>query len=269
MVNILLSINPDLASSIAIRYAGQLGKLVKVGIQPIHVREPEQEGSIFCTGWVRRTWENALLKKGEEDIRLLISAEKSSCPSLAPPRVIVGRRDNEILEELRTGTYDLFMEGVLASFDDRYFKRLFFSKLYLNIPCPILVVKNLAPLERISLLITEEMEVHRLVQAFWKLFGKSTVPLDIFFYSGQGESGDIQITEVNKQESGAIPINKLLHELEWSSDREYIVTGHPKKVGEYLGKYGIVGSAIRDRGMSKKNPVVTVLALTPAPILIC
>ena len=179
MVNILVSVNPDLASSIAIRYAGQLSQLMDIALQPIHVKEPEQKGNLFGTGWVRHTWEHALAEKGEEEINLLIRTEKRYCPALAAPRVVVGERENEILRELQTGAYDLFMEGVLASFDEADFKKLLGSKLYQNAPCPAIAVKNLVTLEKVALLSYAGLEPSRLLGDVTDILAQLKLPLEV------------------------------------------------------------------------------------------
>ena len=117
MLRTLVYLNADLASSIALRYTCQLAQVVDMKLHSIHVEEPDQGTHAPGTGWVRRTWESALLKAGELEIAQLINAEKSSCPMLSAPKMLIGDRENEILSEIQSESYDLFVEGELYSFN--------------------------------------------------------------------------------------------------------------------------------------------------------
>lgn len=268
MINILVSVSVDLASSIAIRYAGQLGKLIEIALQPIHIKEPEQKGNLFGTGWVRHTWEHALAEKGQEEISLLIKTEKPYCPALAAPRVVVGERENEILRELQTGSYDLFMEGFLTSFDEGDFKRLVGSKLYQNVPCPIIVVKNLVPLDRIVLLTYNGVDPSRLVEQISGIFREAKLPVDVIHCVPEKGRDKIQVREQGNQEKELENVVDALKARNWESEKSEVITGRPRDIAEYLSKYGLVACVIRD-GLDRKSPVYTVLAHTPSPIFIC
>ena len=268
MMNILVSVNPDLASSIAIRYAGQLAKLMEVALQPIHVKEPEQKGNLFGTGWVRHTWEHALAEKGEEEINLLIKTEKPFCPALAAPRVVVGERETEILRELQIGTYDLFMEGVLASFNECDFKKLVSSKLYQNAPCPIIIVKNLVPLDRIALLSHTGLEPSRLVGHIYDMFGKTNLPFDVIHCIPDKQKKEIQVVDGTHQEQELIRMAEAFGKWDLQPQKTQVISGRPKDIAEYLSKYGLVACGLKD-GLERKSPIYSVLALAPSPILIC
>ena len=268
MVDILISVKADLASSIAIRYAGQLGELVNIALQPIHVKEPDQKGNLFGTGWVRHTWEHALAEKGEEEINLLIKTERRYCPVLAAPRVVVGDREAELLRELQSGAYDLFMEGVLASFNEADFRKLIRSKLYQNAPCPIIVVKNLVGLEKVALFIQQGTNPNHLVDQFVGVLGKAGFSLDLVYYSSVDGSTDLQ---VNQDGGEVMELNETRRVLEAKGQRTgdcVVVSGPPRKVGEYLSVYGLVACPIKDE-IQRKGPASAVLAHTPSPLFIC
>ncbi|HDM09430.1 MAG: universal stress protein [Deltaproteobacteria bacterium] len=268
MVNILVSVNPDLASSIAIRYAGQLAHFMEIALQPIHVKEPEQKGSLFGTGWVRHTWEHALAEKGEEEINLLIRTEKPYCPALAAPRVVVGERENEILKELQTGAYDLFMEGILASFDEGDFKKLITSKLYQSAPCPAIVVKNLVPLEKVALLSYVGLEPSKLVDDVSDILRQAKLPLDVIHLVPKKDKKDLEVNEEAHEAQGFDNLVDAIRKKGLDLQKGQVLTGHPKDIADYLSRYGLVVCAVRN-ALDKKSPIHTVLAFTPSPIFIC
>ena len=267
MINILVSVNPDLASSIAIRYAGELSQFMDIALQPIHVKEPEQKGNLFGTGWVRHTWEHALAERAEEEINLLIRTEKRYCPALAAPRVVVGERESEILKELQTGVYDLFMEGVLASFDEADFRRLVGSKLYQNAPCPVIVVKNLVTLEKVALLSYPGLEPSSFVGDVTNTLAQLRLPLEVIHLVPKK---DIKGLEINEGGQNVLEFNNLFDAVRkrgLNIKKGQALTGHPKEIADYLSKYGMVVCAIRDV-LDKKSPIYTVLAFTPSPVLL-
>ena len=65
MIKTLVAIEVDLASSLAIRYACQLGSLIELELYPVYVKEPPPEVPATGTGWVRHTWEREILETGQ------------------------------------------------------------------------------------------------------------------------------------------------------------------------------------------------------------
>ena len=181
MLRTLVYLNADLASSIALRYACQLTHVIKMKLHTVHVEEPDHDGYAPGTGWVRRTWEDAMLKTGEFEIAQLIKAEKSSCPILGPTKMLVGDRENEILREIQRESYDLFVEGSLHSFSPKKLYDKIQSRLYRHIPCPVMVVKNLVNLEKIALIVRDEVEYKKSVSMFLKIFGGAKLNLNLIY----------------------------------------------------------------------------------------
>ena len=68
LINTLISLNADLASSIALRYSCRLMELTQMRVQPIHVEEVDKEGYPPGSGWVRSTWERGLQQTAQEEI---------------------------------------------------------------------------------------------------------------------------------------------------------------------------------------------------------
>ena len=69
MMNVLLSLNTDLGSSIAVRYANELTARSPMIVQYIHVVDPSRNSGTSGSGWVRHTYEKVLLESGEDEVR--------------------------------------------------------------------------------------------------------------------------------------------------------------------------------------------------------
>ncbi len=114
MIKTLVAIEVDLASSLAIRYACQLGNLIHMELHPVYVKEPPPEVPATGTGWVRHTWEREIVELGKEEIQEMLAAEMESCPQLHEPRVIYGDREYELLKIVDHEPFDLYVEGPLT-----------------------------------------------------------------------------------------------------------------------------------------------------------
>ena len=130
MIKTLIPVDKDLGSSIAIRYAGDLSNRIPMSLHDIHVVESPKDGTAPGSGWVRNTWENALIESESEDIRQFLEMEKISQPLLKFPKILIGNRSEKILQELHEGQYELFLEGVVPSFNPMDFYTLIHSRLY-------------------------------------------------------------------------------------------------------------------------------------------
>ncbi len=178
MQDVLISLQTDLASSIAIRYACQLEKLVRFTMQVLHIPDMDETGHSHGSGWVHETWENAIVQQAREDIAKLVQKELFHY-STVEPKIIPGERDLVILEEIRQKKYDFFIEGLLHSFEpDRFFQKLD-SELYRSLSCPALLVKNLVNLDRGIQIVGTKETVPTLLYWFFKVFNKPTADPDI------------------------------------------------------------------------------------------
>jgi hypothetical protein len=267
MIKTLVSVDADLPSSIALRYACHLANLVGMELQTIHVEEADDEGYSPGTGWVRRTWEQGLLETAEGEIAQLIRAERHSCPSLVPPKILVGDREGQVLHELDRGAYDLFIEGVLYSFSSSNFYKKIHSRLFRQAPCPVMLVSNLVDLKRAVLLLEESVDFHRVISTFVRLFGKAEIKLDLLYCQLQAPHEPIpekgQDSEATLQKAKEMLAD---HGLEASESR--VVDGPPKKIGESLRDYGLVASAIEGH-TSKKSPFLELLSDVQSAVLLC
>jgi hypothetical protein len=261
MIKVLVPVEPDLASSIALRYAGQLAKLTETEILTINVRASSSEEYPVGTGWVRHTWEKTMLREAEDDVRQLIRAERVHCPTLGEPMVKLGDRDDEILKEIQAGSYDLFLEGTIPTFSSSYLTKRLQSHLYKNLPCPFIMVKNLVPLTKALLILSDGVDVRRLIQTFTETFKKATLPIDLFYLKfKQKKNGD---SEQGKLKAA---IN-LLSEQGWVAEKSEVIYGQPGELANRLEDYGLLATVL-SRGPTKHTPLQEFLVATLAPILL-
>ena len=267
MIKVLVSVDSDLASSIALRYGCQLANLMEVELQTIHVKEPGLEGPATGAGWARRTWEKELLEKGKNDIAQLLKAESSFCPVLSKPLIFIGNREEEILNELKRGAYDLFVEGIPSvSSSARLYQRIH-SSLYQHMGCPFILVKNLLPLQRVLLLLSDEADPRLLMSTFLRIFGGAKIGVDLLSYkfkqtglsfSPGEEEGDATIKDAGR----------LLASEGWTPGQSRVAQGPPAELVENLQEYGLVLAAI-DRSFNKKSQLLALLDRVSSPVLLC
>jgi len=276
MINTLVALDADLASSIALRYSCRLTELVDMNLQTIHVEEVEKDGYPPGSGWVRGTWEKGLLRNARDEISQLINTEKSSCPSLGASIVRIGDKEEELLKEIERESYDLLLEGVLYSFDTQLFQRKIRSKLYKDAPCPIILVKNLVDPGHAALLLGELQDVEPLVSTFLKIFEGARLTLDMVCYTAQ-KTGQAEfkrkITDTTAAGLGSAgrvleEARSLLAKQGWTPNESRIIRGQPKEIGEMVGEeYGLVLARI-PRSTGKKSLVLDLLSSVPSATLL-
>ena len=261
MIKVLVPVAADLASSIALRYTCRLAELVEVEIQTINVRKPSSEEYPVGTGWVRHTWEKTMLLKAEQDVSQLIRAERAHCPTLGEPKIRLGDRDDEILKELQSGSYNLFLEGTIPTFSSSYFTKRLQSHLYENMPCPFIMVKNLIPLNRALLVLSDSVDLSRLIRIFTDTFKKAFLPIDLFYLKFQEkENGE-------KEKESLKTAMDLLDTQGWVAEKSEVIYGQPQELAERLEDYGLLVTDL-GRSLEKRSPLQEFLVATLAPILL-
>lgn len=276
MINTLVSLNADLASSIAFRYACRLMQFADMRLQAIHVEEVTKEEFPPGSGWVLSTWEKGLLQNAQEEIAQLINAERSSCPPMDLSIVRIGNREEELLSEIEANQYDLLLEGVLNSFDAQLFHKKVHSKLYKDISCPIILVKNLVDPGRVALLVGDIEDVKPLASTFLTLFAKSKLTVDLIYFtdlrSGQDEFkklvAEAPPSALDKADRVIAAAKTLLAEQGRAPQETWRVRNKPQKIGEMLGEYGLVGAFI-PRAANRSNFIMDLLSRVSSATLFC
>ena len=266
MLRTLVHLDADLASSIALRYICQLAEIVDMKLHSVHVEEPDKNAHAPGTGWVRRTWENTLLKTGEFQIAQLINAEKSSCPRLGAPKMLIGNREDEILREIQKESYDLFVEGLLHSFSDKKLYDKMHSRLYRLIPCPVIIVKNLVDIEKVALIVRNELESKKLISGFLKMFKGAKLELDLVYCEFQ-ESGQPSFNAKKEIDGTLSAAEEILVENQWSPGNCRTIQGTPEDIGDTLRDYGLLVCPLH-HNINKKSNWFQLLSHIPSPILI-
>jgi hypothetical protein len=264
MIRGLIYLDENLASSIALRYASHLTELIQLQLQTIHVEEPDRKQHSAGSGWVRRTWERGLQESGLQMVQRLLNTEKVRCTFAGPPKVLVGDRENEILEELRIGGYDLFLEGNLNTADEADFHDLISSRLYTKMACPVMIVKNMLVTEKIVILCGDGVNHRRLIPQFLKIMNGARFDLELLYYKYQ-ENEEPLFLEKSAAGGFLEEAEAILTDNSWPPSRSRVLTGTPEQVGDYLRNYGLVVSTFPAR----KSPRMETLAHAPATVLLC
>ena len=267
MIKVLVAVDSDLASSIALRYGCQLANLMEVELQTIHVKEPGLEGPATGAGWARRTWEKELLQKGKDEIAQLLKAESSFCPVLSKPLIVIGDREEEILHELQRGAYDLFVEGIPSVSSSSKLYQKIHSSLYQHMGCPFILVKNLLPLQKVLLLLSDEADPRHLISTFLRIFRGAKIGVDLLSYKFQQTGLSFSPGEEEKDRR-IKDAGRLLASEGWTSDQSRVAQGPPAGLAEHLQEYGLVLAAI-DRSFSKKSQLLALLDYVSSPVLVC
>ncbi len=277
MINALLSLNADLASSIAFRYACRLMEQTEMRLQSIHVEEVGKESYPPGSGWVRHTWEKGLVQTAREEIAQLMNAEKASCPPLGAPTVRVGEYDEELLHELTEKSYDLLIEGVLNSFHSQPFYKKIRSKLYKYTPCPILMVKNLVNPGRAALLLSDEPDVRPLVSVFMKLFDARGGDIDLIYFSFKKPGQSVYMEKIPEDgpsgEHGTArtifdTAKSLLAEKDRHPKETWVIRNTAENISEFLSDYGLIGACF-PRSVHKDSAMLNLLGRIPSAVLLC
>jgi len=276
MINALVSLNADLASSIAFRYACRLMEYIDMRLQAIHVEEVGKESYPPGSGWVRHTWEKGLTQTAREEVAQLMNIEKGACPTLPTPTVRIGEYDDELLHEIAEKSYDLLIEGALNSFHAQSLHKKIRSKLYKYATCPILLVKNLVQPGRVALLLSDEPDVRPLVSAFLKIFAAPKASVDLVHYTFKkpgeenflrklSEDADMEDGSAQKVLSSA---KALLAEKGWRPETTWDVRDTAENIGEFLSNYGLIGACL-PRGVHKDSAMLNLLGRIPSAALLC
>ncbi|HAY20904.1 MAG TPA: hypothetical protein DCY27_01800 [Desulfobacterales bacterium] len=197
MVKTLVAIEVDLASSFAIRFACQLGNLIRMEIHPIYVKFPSAEFPITGVGWVRSSWEREVVEKGRIEIQEMLSAETDSCPLMQEPRVIYGDREIELLHVIEQEPFDLYIEGAPYPFTPATIYKRWHTKFYQRLICPLIWLRSVRKIDQVVAVCLHPEGLKVLVEALKRLFVGSPLPLNLA-YAKSGGGGDDMLPMVQK-----------------------------------------------------------------------
>jgi hypothetical protein len=259
MIKTLVSIDPDLASSIALRYACQLSTVTGLDIQTLHVHGPSSTGLAMGSGWARRTWEKEMIAEGKKEISTLLVAESNCLRALKEPLVRPGDHDTEILKELEQGQYDLYVEGGPAPFTQKTLAKRLESRLYQHAPCPVLQVANLLPLSDALCIMRDDPGCRCAFTSLQRLFPSGRLQVDISL-SSLRQAGDAALQED--------AVRKLAGEFGWTIHNTREFQGGTETLAEEMKGYGLIVVAM-DRPVKTRGPLVELLGELSLPSLFC
>lgn len=263
MVRSLVSIEVDLASSLAIRYACSLGNLIKMELCPVYVKGYAPDEPTTGIGWARRTWEREVVEAGKEEISEMITSEMDSCPAMVEPRVIYGDRDVELQKLMDAESFDLYVEGAPYPCTPATIHKRLHMKFYQRLQRPMIWLRGLRKINQVLLLCGGPKETREMVRSVSPLLANSTLPLHLRVISGSDVSGAPAETlrslqEVKETLSNAGCRVTIEREIPFVSDR-------PDE--EVLKEYGLVVVTL-DRKVRKDSPVLQWLSQVKEPLMI-
>lgn len=262
MIRTLVSIEVDLASSLAIRFACQLGGLTEMEINPVYVKESVSHESAVGAGWVSRTWEREMIEDGKKEIAEMIASERNYCPVLNDPKVVYGDREAELLKIMLGEKFDLFVEGVHFSWNPGEIHKRLHTKLYQRLEYPLVFVRALREINEVLVLCLNTKGTQTLSKAFGRIWGDCSTPLRLVCLpQNSAQSRD---NELLKTVNGAAG---LLRESGCSVSVDNAVAPNPEALMEMLTNFGLVAIAV-ERGATKDSAEIRWLNLTKTSSLV-
>ena len=263
MARALLYLDENLASSIALRYIDYLSTMIQLTPFIIHVVVPEEKEQAG-TGWVRRTWESGMIESGKATISRLLKTEKVKCAFGSTPKIKIGNKDDEILEELRITSYDFFAEGHLPTSRSQDFHDLLDSELYIKAPCSIMCIKNLSVSKTVGILLGNGVEPETVVSELKKIWDNSVMNIDLIYYTFK-DSDNLEFLERSHASNLLNETEELLKKGELPCSNIHVIAGTPEAAGDFLINYAFIASSFPP----KKSLVAEVLAYTPNSVFLC
>lgn len=240
MIRTLVSIEVDLASSLAIRFACRLGSLTEMEIHPVYVKEESAREASFGSGWAGRTWEREVVRRGKEEITEMLSAEMDFCPVLGEPKVVYGERESELAKIARAEEYDLYVEGVHFPWNEGTLHKLIHSKFYQRMPFPLVLVRSLRKVGKVLLICLDGPGTDHLTAAFQRLWRNCPVPL---VAASPGETESTERREILTE--SVVRARQALEESGCTVTIEKSLPADPSLMEESLKDYALTAIAVR------------------------
>jgi hypothetical protein len=204
VIKTIVSIEVDLASSLAVRFACHLGSFLQMEIQPVYVKEFPTPESAVGSGWARHTWEKELLQEGREEISSMIMAEMDFCPILKEPVVVYGDHEAELLKLVENGSFDLYVEGVHFSWNVSTIHKQLHSKMHQRIQSPMVLVRSLRKVREVLVLCLDTTGIEAVAQLFQRIWQGCPVPLVLAVPASKAPGEERSLLEQKAVESAKI-----------------------------------------------------------------
>ena len=188
MIKTLVTVEMDLASSFAVRYACRLGQHIKMELHPVYVKSAPSMEPATGVGWAPHTWQRELIRMGKEEIQEMLAAEVDSCPVMQEPKVVYGDRESELLKIVEQQAINLYVEGAPQHFTPRTIFKSLRSKFYQRLDRPFIWVRTLRKIDQVFVLCHDVTGVRTLVRTLGRMWQGCRVPLHLAFPEGVGKS---------------------------------------------------------------------------------
>jgi hypothetical protein len=260
MIKTLVAIEVDLASSMAIRYACQLGNLINMEIYPVYVKEPPPEVPTTGVGWVRRTWEREIVAAGKEEIREMLASEMESCPMLQEPRVIYGDREYELLKIVEHEPFDLYVEGAPYPFTPANIHQRLHHKFYQHLGTPLIWLRLLRKINQMLVVCQDPAAGKALLPAVRKLWAGCPTPVHLGVPppAGYGEDLRREVVAVREElEAAGCQV----------AVKEIPALAAGGSASEVTKNYGLVAVSL-EREIKKEGPQLQWLSQVKSPLML-
>jgi hypothetical protein len=262
VIRTLVSIEVDLASSLAIRFACQLGALMEMEINPVYVKESVSHESSVGAGWVSRTWEREMIEDGKKEIAEMIASERNFCPVLNEPKVVYGDREAELLKIVQGERFDLFVEGAHFSWDPGEIHKRLHAKLYQRLEHPLVIVRTLREIDEVLVLCLNTKGTQALSKALAKIWSGCSTPLRLVCLPlDPAQSRDNELLKTVREAA------ETLRGSGCSVRVDDAVAPNSEALVETLENYGLVAVAV-EKGATKDSDEMRWLNLTKTSSLV-
>jgi hypothetical protein len=260
MIKTLVAIEVDLASSMAIRYACQLGNLINLELYPVYVKAPPPEVPTTGVGWVRHTWEREIVAMGKEEIQEMLASEMESCPTMQEPRVIYGDREYELLRIVEREPFNLYVEGAPYPFTPVNIHRRLHTKFYQRVKMPLIWLRVLRKINQILVVCQDQDGARALLPTVQKLWAGCPSPIHLGVPPPEGYGG---ARDALRQEVAAVR-----EELEARGCQAAVKELAVQEPPSVLTKdYGLVVVSL-ERAVKKDSPQLQWLSQVKAPLML-
>lgn len=238
----LLSLDEDLASSLALRFAAAQARELGIALQAFHV--VTQEGSApEHLGWVNHSREKVLRSAGFDAVQRLVRTENIDYPKTGEPRIALGDKDREVRRELAAGDYSLYIEGYQSRTEPADFHRFLAAERFQRSPCPLLLVKNLVAQEHLLLLLDRDMNAGQVAAGLSDLYREAAARVELTVLTYKFGEGRELVFQERGRNATLERVAAQLAQAGWAEPEWLVVQGPPAKVAQYMRGHGLVATA--------------------------
>jgi nucleotide-binding universal stress UspA family protein len=176
----LVALSRQVHSIYALRLACQLGRLGGLGLDLLHVIE--NEALPRGAGWAPYSWAREREQEARQELGQMVQAEQEFCDVGGGVAFAHGRAEEELLQRLRGGRYDLVILGGHPSGHPG----TLLGHLAKESPVPVIVARGARPLRRVLLATDGGAEAENTLRLMGRLLGESSVEATLFSLNGPG-----------------------------------------------------------------------------------